>query len=97
VARAICTDNNLPDKEFVMSKAYDDLLAIRVAFEDFERNLSANVEKSIAKHGFDKTLHVSGEVARIRGELQDLMVLMFPVPTPSPDVMSEEEWASYIG
>ena len=81
-----------------MSQAYSDLMTVRGLFEQFERNLATNVDKSAAKYGLSKTLSVAADVARIRKELHDLSLKMFPPKTEDEDTpMTDEEYESYIG
>jgi hypothetical protein len=81
-----------------MCKADQDLISVRVAFELFERQLATNTEKSVAKHGLTKTLQVAAMVAKIRKELHDLHLMMYPPVDQAADrPMSDEEYRSYIG
>jgi len=80
-----------------MSKAYDDLLEVRILFEEFERKLIANVDKSVAKHGSLETISVAADVARIRRQLHDLHLKMFPYVEPPIEPMTDEECKCYFG
>ncbi len=59
-----------------MPKAINELIEIRVAFEEFERNMGKATEKSVAKHGMAKTAKVHADIAHIRAKLHELHTLM---------------------
>ena len=59
-----------------MSKAINDLVEVRVAFEEFERNMGKATRESVAKHGAAKTFQVQADIAHIRAKLHELHTLM---------------------
>ena len=67
-----------------MTQAYNDLMAIRIEFEEFERNMNKNVEQGIKKYGLTQVAGINAQVANIREELHKLsleMSFLKPVDT----------------
>lgn len=57
-----------------MSKATDELLEIRVAFEDMERKMQAGIKQAMDKRGMAKAADIMADVARVREALHQLHI-----------------------